>query len=376
MTVRREIRGAEPRVVIDIPYRQNGRKRRYRRDAQVQTMAAARAEERRLLAELAETGEILVRTAAEPQQPAATERVTFAAATKRFFDVKGATSLKPSTRASYREIADGIVGPALDDLPLDSIEWNAVATLDAALAKAGSSPSRRRNVHVVIRSVLRFAVEAGLLAEFPKLPKLPRVPRKMLAVLTRADVERILDAAAPSARLAFALAAFAGLRAGEVRGLEWHDVDLRSRTLIVRRAISHGEVAAPKSGHERVVPLASRLVALLRDAHPNRANSERVALTRSGKPWGAWGLLQAFERAAGKVGIAGFRFHDLRHFFVTQLFRDGSPAPAVQALAGHHSLEVTQRYAHMVATDLRAAIASFDRFDRGNGVETNRTTTT
>ena len=52
-------------------------------------------------------------------------------------------------------------------------------------------------------------------------------------------------------------------------------------------------------------------------------------------------------------------FHSLRHFFITELFRNGVPAPAVQRLAGHAELTTTQLYADMVASDLKAAIATF-----------------
>jgi site-specific recombinase XerD len=51
--------------------------------------------------------------------------------------------------------------------------------------------------------------------------------------------------------------------------------------------------------------------------------------------------------------------HDLRHFFVTELFRQGVSAPVVQKLAAHADPSTTQRYADMVASDLTAAIAKF-----------------
>ena len=59
---------------------------------------------------------------------------------------------------------------------------------------------------------------------------------------------------------------------------------------------------------------------------------------------------------AGKSGC----FHDLRHFFATELFRRGASAPVVQQLLGHRDLATTQRYADLVASDRRAAIALFD----------------
>jgi hypothetical protein len=60
MTVRKENRGGRPRLVIDIPYKTaDGRRKRYRRDAQVQTRAAAKAEHARLLRQLGEAGDLL-----------------------------------------------------------------------------------------------------------------------------------------------------------------------------------------------------------------------------------------------------------------------------------------------------------------------------
>ncbi len=368
MTVRKEKRGDRHVWVLDILYRKDGKRRRYRRDAQVQTGAAARAEERRLLAELGDTGDITTTASPVDPTPIASADVTFDDAVKRFFDQKAESTLKPSSRVSYREVTDRVLVPAFGGKPLEEIVFTAVASVDADLARDGLGASSRRNVHVVLRSILRFAVESGLLDVFPKLPKLPKVGRKVLRVLTRSEIDRVLVVASPTARLAFALSAFAGLRAGEVRGLSWGDVDLPGRALTVRLALSHGELAPPKSGHERSIPLAGRLADLLREAKPKRAAPhDRVALTKHGKVWGTWGLGLAFQRAQIRAGIAGFRFHDLRHFFVTQLFRDGAPAPAVQQLAGHHSLQVTQWYAHMVSTDLRAAI---DRLECGNSVET------
>jgi site-specific recombinase XerD len=56
----------------------------------------------------------------------------------------------------------------------------------------------------------------------------------------------------------------------------------------------------------------------------------------------------------------------LRHFFISELFRRGASAPAIQSLARHSALTTTQRYADVDANDLREAINLLD----GNGVET------
>ena len=126
--------------------------------------------------------------------------------------------------------------------------------------------------------------------------------------------------------------------------------------LVVRFSHTKGETTTPKSGHEREIPLAPRLAALLREARPEHRRG-LVSTATNGQPWGEYGLNQALKRALGRAGIEGsWRFHDLRHFFVTQLFRRGGSAPAVQALAGHLHLTTTQIYAHVAQADLRNTI--------------------
>lgn len=391
MTIRKITRRGEPRLVIDIYYRKpDGTQARYRKDAQVQTMAAARAEERRLLALVVQHGQpwepgpggpggkeekqaahrsadqgAPMRTsesqqlstplpAASPAAPRA--RLSFADAVAIFRGGKALTALKPSTRHGYEEILTTRLLPRFADRHVEAITFQEVTRLDADMVREGVSPSRRRNVQIVIRSVLRAALDAGKLEAMPRLPELPRKGRKVIVPLSVEQVEQILAVALPAQRLAFALAAYAGLRAGEVRALRWVDVDLEAGVLRVRFSQSKGELSTPKSGHEREIPLAPQLATLLEAARPSHRRGS-VAPTSDGKPWGEHGLNQALKRAVERAGLKGsWRFHDLRHFFVTQLFRRGGSAPAVQALAGHLHLSTTQIYAHMVQADLRETI--------------------
>jgi len=57
-----------------------------------------------------------------------------------------------------------------------------------------------------------------------------------------------------------------------MRGLRWTDIDLKGNTLTVRRALTRGEETTPKSGDQRVVPIAAPLRALLEAAEPSRSN--------------------------------------------------------------------------------------------------------
>jgi hypothetical protein len=110
-------------------------------------------------------------------------------------------------------------------------------------------------------------------------------------------VEKILDVASPSQKLAFGLAAYAGLRAGEVRGLRWGDVNLEAGIIVVRVSHSHGAISAPKSGYEREIPIAAPLKALL---GPPKKKNDLVATTSKGDAWGEYGLLTSLPARAAE----------------------------------------------------------------------------
>ena len=178
--------------------------------------------------------------------------------------------------------------------PLESVNGIALAELDAELVRDELAPSTRGNIHSVFRSVLRASVRAGMLGTMPALPRLPKVGRKVVKPMRRDDLEAILGSASPSARRAFELAAFAGLRACEVRGLRRPDVDLKARTVTIRRGIARGIETTPKSHHHRVVPIGPRLRASLEAGFKGKAGPwASVAMTELGKPWGEFGLNQA-----------------------------------------------------------------------------------
>lgn len=360
MTIRTVTRRGERRLVIDIVFKQpDGTAGRYRRDAEVQTLAAARAEERRRLAALASSGS----PGAAPPVPGAPAAPAAASGAPTFETVVGeyvkrfAPSLKPSTRHNYRVVLDKLLVPRLGARRIDTIDAADVRDLDALLVERNAARSTRRQAQAVLRSVLsRYAVEAKYLDAPPRFPRLPKVGATVKSVLSEDQVKALLAASLPTWRRAFLLAADAGLRAGEIRGLRWSDVDLDKREISVRQAICRGVAAPPKSGHQRSVPLTPALVAEL-SCTPETQRTGPVSLTSGGAPWGEFGIGLAFKRAARKAGLdKRWRLHDLRHYFVTSLFRTGSSAPTAQALAGHENLSTTQRYAHVGAADRRRAI--------------------
>ncbi len=93
------------------------------------------------------------------------------------------------------------------------------------------------------------------------------MPPQKFDFLDFEELERLLEAAKsdPEIRAAILCATGAGLRSGEIKGLDWGDLDLKTGLLAVRRSLHRGILTSPKSGRERTVPMTERLRIALKD---------------------------------------------------------------------------------------------------------------
>jgi integrase len=362
MAVYRDKRRSTRPWVIDISYidRRTGKRARYFRNASLQTSAGARSEERSRLVTLAEKGFLVGTKDIGEKTQRADENVelTFKEA-HELYERTMKPMLKPSTVAGYGASLKAYLLPRFGDWRLSNIDRAALIALDQKLTRDGLSPATRNNIVLPLRTIIWNAVELGEHHGRPDFPKLNRVLSKVYEPPSAEDVEAVLAAADAHARVAFALAAYAGLRASEVVGLRWVNVNLATGLIFVREAITLGVVVTPKSGHQRAIPIAPPLQRILEEAKERRS-SLYVAPSRKNAPWRTHGgLRNAFDRAVERAKLPHARLHDLRHFFITQCFAGGAGGPTVQKLAGHCNLSVTQRYAHTDAAMMREAVQVF-----------------
>jgi integrase/recombinase XerD len=180
---------------------------------------------------------------------------------------------------------------------------------------------------------------------------LVRVPRTLPRILDPADADRLLRALRTDRDRAMVLAMLlGGLRRCEVLGLRLEDVWVGERRL---------RVVAGKGGHHRVVPVSDRFFEAMGDylhtERPKQTPSDQlfVALKRPrrGRPLSAEGLEHA-------------TCHELRHTCLTRLREAGMALEAVQAQAGHRSIESTRIYLHLsndwLAGEYHRAVALID----------------
>jgi integrase len=145
------------------------------------------------------------------------------------------------------------------------------------------------------------------------------------------------------------VAAYAGLRQGELLALRWRDIDFTGSALTVARAMSAGVESTTKSGRVRRVPLADQAAAAL-DRQSRRehftAPGELVFCNVLGRSLDGSALRRRYRRAQIAAEIRPLRFHDLRHTFGSLLAARGVDVVTIQKAMGHSALSTTSRYLH------------------------------
>jgi integrase len=163
------------------------------------------------------------------------------------------------------------------------------------------------------------------------------------------EVELLGAAAADEQDAAlYRVAAYAGLRQGELLGLRWSDVDLVGGLLHVRRNYTDRREKVPKGKRVRSVPMTPAVVdalARLKEREHFSGEDDLVFCDVVGGHLNAWSLRRRFYRAVEAAGLRRIRFHDLRHAFGSLAIRVLDPF-AVQTYMGHQHYSTTQRYLH------------------------------
>jgi site-specific recombinase XerD len=193
---------------------------------------------------------------------------------------------------------------------------------------------------------------------------LVRAPRTLPQILGPAEVDALTAALRRHRdRAMVAAMVLGGLRRCEVLGLRLADLRFGERRLFI---------AEGKGGHQRLIPVSARFFteasAYLEAERPAEASTGRVFVVlqgpRRGLPLSADGLDEILDGARGRAGLEHATCHQLRHTCLTQLRKAGMSLEAVQAQAGHASIESTRIYLHLgddwLASQYRKAAEAID----------------
>jgi len=226
--------------------------------------------------------------------------------------------------------------------PLGSLRPSQIRTWMAHLKEEPLEDSYIYALHARLAQIMNDAVHDGLLAKSPCSRRTsPHLAQQRVYVATTDQVWELHDLFPARIRPAVLLGAFVGLRLAEACGLRPGDVDFM-------RGIVHPQVQYPaeelKTKISRTpVPIPAALAAEL-SAHIAVYGHHHTLLTgRDGGQLSPWAIERAMRTARKKVqGLpADFRYHDLRHYFLSLLIACRADVKTVQARLRHASAKTT-----------------------------------
>ena len=170
-------------------------------------------------------------------------------------------------------------------------------------------------------------------------------PKGTIRFITIEDARRLIAALPVHSALIVRFLLATGLRREEVLSLTWSDVEF---------ATSHVRVLA-KGGIRRLVPIEGEALLVLHEA----PRAGRYVFDRKN-------FRRHWEAARKAAGLGNLRVHDLRHTHATWLRQQGAPLEVVKVALGHSSVAVTQKYAHVVEAEVRAALQGLTALTNGS----------
>ena len=273
-------------------------------------------------------------------------------------------SLRPNTEHNYRALLASRINPYLGDLPLKFVTVSEIKAWRASLdpkTVAGNAAAYR-----LLRSILQAAEEEELIDRAPpKIRGASTAPISRKAVpATLDELSVITDAMPERLKLFIVLAAFVGLRQGELLELRRSDVDADTGRIRVSRKIDKDAVpgaagACPKCGRAISAPKTASGVRTVHVPPPflpalKQHLKEHTARGPSGLLFpgersdhmSVRYLMDRYRPAREKAGRPDLTIHHLRHTALTLAGQHGATAAELQARAGHASQAAMVIYQH------------------------------
>lgn len=241
--------------------------------------------------------------------------------------------------------------PHVGTLPLSRLtparimEWRDTMAVQFA-------PATVNGALTCLASVCTYSVKRRWIDKNPcsGVERVERPERDYTWIQTREEIGRLLVQLPGDVRDVVALMLGSGLRVDEVLNLEYSDVELDRRLIVVQR----GSKGTVKSGKVRRVPILDAILPMLRQRALQRNGSRLLfpGRTQAGKPEkqrSQVGVRAVFKLAVKRAGLdTKLRLYDCRHTFASHWVMNQGDIFALSKVLGHHSVTVTEKYyAHL-----------------------------
>jgi len=230
---------------------------------------------------------------------------------------------------------------------LDEISKQLIEEIKQEKIATGVSAATVNRMLTVLRAVLNAAKYWDWLDNPPAI-KLSSVQNDRVRWLTEDELNRLLCELPAHLLPIVKFTVATGLRASNVTGLEWGQVDMQRQCAWINANQAKGKKPIP-------VPLNNEAMSVLKEREKIRADIGihiPYVFTYRGEKIQQAGS-KAWRKALERAGISDFRFHDLRHCFASYHRMNGTPLDVIKELGGWASYEMVFRYAHLSSEHLQ-----------------------
>jgi integrase len=259
-----------------------------------------------------------------------------------------------STVLGYTVAVESRLLPKFGHLPLEAITVDLADRWRVELLREGLSANSINKLRWYGEAIFKRAQRAwGITSNpFAMVERQPQRPPEEFNVLEPAETLLLAAHAADEQDAAlYIVAAFTGLRLGELRALRWRDLNFTDRLVHVRRSFTRGQFKPyPKGRRQRSVPMIDQIIPPL-DRLSQRehftAPDDLVFINATGGVIEESALRRRMWKALDAAELEHVRFHDLRHSYCTMAVR-AYRLDEVKAYAGHADIATTMRYVHHI----------------------------
>lgn len=301
---------------------------------------------------------------------------------------KTKSSIAETTYDMYKNTITKVIAPYFQPLgiPLSELKAHHLQKFyDDRINIGGVTANTVLHYHANIHKALKYAVRQEYIESNPAdKVDLPKKTKFVGSYYSNEELNKLLDIITGSRlEIPVVLAAYLGLRRGEICGLKWEFVNFENNTIEVAGVVTgNGEESgtsvltyrnsAKTKSSLRSLPMAPELAAYLKHVRAVQAQNQLLCGASYNRAWEGFvcvdamgNLIQpqyvtkAFLKVIRNNNLPPLRFHDLRHTNATLLLQNGAAMKDVQVWLGHSSMSTTADiYAHVTAESKRKLSAT------------------
>ncbi|MCR1809973.1 tyrosine-type recombinase/integrase [Sulfurospirillum sp. hDNRA2] len=288
----------------------------------------------------------------------ADQRMAFSEYARYIVDITQSNRNEFSQRGEIKKVERLI--KYFGDMALEDIKPSTIQAWQDTYLKT-LAPKTVKEYRSTLSVILKFAYNDDLIRKNPLSPvKSPKLPRRVVDIFSNEERDLLLEHSNGQLHNLIQFAFYSGLRAGEIIGLKWENVDLYLNKINVCMRVRKGTIDLPKGDKIRLIDLLPQAKEALLVQRQLTGLSTYIFHSKEGKPYfSETSITQSIQELCKKIGIeSGGGLQKMRRTHNTMLKQCGLPLDWILHQMGHETDEVNRNhYTGTITVDVSKIIA-------------------